>query len=190
MTVKKEVSLLPESENPNSFNSRLIKWLTTVGRVVIIFTELLVVAAFVSRFWLDRQNADLSEIIRQQQAILTTTKDFENQFSFLQQKLKIIKDFYTNEPDYDQKINSLISSTPDNIIYDNLSVSQDEEINKTVATLSLTAYKEESIIDFITNLMLNPNIQTVNINRIEKKSQESQYLINIYLIFNSSSLKT
>jgi len=190
MTVKKEVSLLPESENPNSFNSRLVKWLTTVGRVVIVFTELLVIIAFVSRFWLDRQNADLSEVIRQQRAILNTTKDFEDQFSFLQQKLKIIKDFYTNEPSYDSKINSLISSTPDNIIYNNLSISKDEETKKTVANLSLTSYKEESIVDFITNLMLNPDIQTVNINKIEKKAQENQYLISIYLIFKDSPSKT
>jgi hypothetical protein len=187
MIVKKEASLLPESENSNSFNFRFIKWVTTVGRVVIVFTELLVVSAFVSRFWLDRQNSDLSEVIRQQEAILKTTKDFENQFSFLQQKLKIIKDFYGNEPDYNTKISSLISSTPENIIYDNLSVAKDEKTNKTTASLSLTAYREESIVDFITNLMLNPDIQTVNINNIEKKDQENQYLISISLIFNSPS---
>ncbi|MEI8067370.1 MAG: hypothetical protein WCG91_00265 [Candidatus Shapirobacteria bacterium] len=190
MTIKKEVSLLPESENPNSLNSRVIKWLTTVGRVVIIFTELIVVTAFASRFWLDRRNADLSEIIRQQQAILNTTKDFENQYSFLQQKLKIIRDFYSNDPAYNTKITSLISSTPDNIVYDNLSLSKDETLNKTVASISLTAYKEDSIVDFITNLMLNPDIQTVNINKIEKKAQENKYSINISLVFKTPTPKT
>lgn len=187
MTAKKEVSLLPESENPNSFNARLIKWLTNVGRAIIIITELLVVIAFISRFWLDRRNADLSDIIRQQQAILDTTKDFEKEYSFLQQKLKIIKNFYANQPDYGQKIDSLIQSTPQDIIYNNLSMVSDKTTHKISANLSLIAYNESSIVDFITNLTLNSDIESVNLNQIEKKSRENRYSISISLVFKAAT---
>ncbi len=189
MTAKKEVSLLPESENPNSFSARLTKWLTNVGRVVIIVTELLVVTAFISRFWLDRRNADLSEVIRQQQAILATTKDFEKEYSFLQQKLKIIKDFYANQPDYSQKIDSLIQSTPEDIIYDNMSMFRDKTSNKIMANVALTAYTEASIVDFITNLTLNPDIESVDLNQIDKRSRENKYSISISLVFKTAVAK-
>lgn len=183
MTTKKEISLLPESENPNSFNSRLIKWLTGVGRVVIIITELLVIIAFISRFSLDRKNSDLSEVMRQQQAILETTKDFEKELTFLQQKLKIIKEFYDNEPEYNKKITSLINSTPADIVYDNLRINKDD--GNVAASVALTAYREDSIVDFIANLMVNPEIMTVDIDKIEKKARENKYSINLSLVFNT-----
>ena len=71
---------MPDSYNPNSFNARFIKWLTTIGRWVMTLTELIVISAFISRFWLDRKNSDLSDLIRQKQAILESTQYFESEF--------------------------------------------------------------------------------------------------------------
>lgn len=187
MAVKKEVSLLPNSENPNSFSSRLIKWSTTTGRVVIIFTELIVVCAFISRFWLDRKNSDLSETLRQKSAILQSTQSFESEFKQLQQKLSSIKVFYASQPKYDQQLNSLIKSTPEEIYYKDIILNQDEKTLETVITSNLIAYREDVIVNFITNLMINPDIKQVDIKRIEKKSKENQYDVLISLVFNSST---
>jgi hypothetical protein len=190
MAIKKEISLLPEAENPNSFSARLFKWLTTVGRWVIVVTELIVISAFISRFWLDRKNADLSEIIRQQQAILQSTQDFEAEFNSLQQRLKLIKDFYAKQPQYNQQIAVLIDSTPKDLIYDNLSIKHDSQLNQTTADASLLAFQESSIVNFITNLMLNPDIQSVNINQIEKKDKENNYSLFISVVFKNLPSKT
>jgi Tfp pilus assembly protein PilN len=185
MAVKKEVSLLPNSENPNSFSSRLIKWSTTTGRVVIIFTELIVVCAFISRFWLDRKNSDLSEILRQKTSILQNTQAFESEFKQLQQKLSSIKSFYANQPKYDQQLDSLIKSTPEEIYYKDINITQDEKTSETIINSNLIAYREDLIVNFITNLMVNPDIKQVDIKRIEKKSKENQYDVIISLVFNS-----
>jgi len=190
MAVKKELSLLPEAENPNSFSARLFYWLTTVGRWVIVLTELIVVSAFISRFWLDRKNSDLSEVLRQQQAILESTQDFEKEFSLFQQKLKTIKNFYSNEPNYDQKIISFVNSTPQDIVFNNLSVKKDNTSGNITANASLTAYNEDSIVSFISNLMLNPDIQNVDVDKIEKKDKENNYSVSVSLVFKNSISKT
>lgn len=184
MIAKKEISLLPAEENLNSPGARILRWLTTIGRFVIVFTELIVICAFISRFWLDRQNADLSEIIRQQKAILETTKDFEDEYSLLQGKLKTIKDLALRKSDYGTKINSLVNSTPSDIIYDDLTISKQNQ--KITATVSLTVLKETSITDFIANLTLNPDIETVDIQKIEKKPRENKYSIDIFVIFKDA----
>jgi len=189
MAAKKELSLLPESENPNSISARIFYWLTTVGRWVIVLTELIVVSAFISRFWLDRKNSDLSEVIRQQEAILESTQDFEKEFTLFQQKLKTIKNFYSQETDYDQKITSLVTSTRRDIVFSNLSVKKNES-NNIVADASFTAYNEDSIVDFIDNLMLNPDIKSVDINRIEKRDHENNYSVSVSLVFKNSTEKT
>ncbi|MDD2224646.1 MAG: hypothetical protein PHP97_00590 [Candidatus Shapirobacteria bacterium] len=190
MAIKKELSLLPESENPRSFRVRFFKWITTTGRVTIILTELIVISVFFSRFWLDRKNSDLSEIARQKQAILESAIPFEVEFTGLQKRLSFIKNFYSNQPEYNKQINSLVSSTPTDIFYNRISISTDEKTKITTINTSLIGYKEESIVSFITNLTLNPDISKVNITKIEKKEKENQYLISIVLQFNANKTKT
>jgi len=190
MAIKKEPSLLPESENPRSFEARFLKWLTTIGRITIVLTELIVISVFISRFWLDRKNSDLSEIVRQKQAILESTAPFETEFIKLQKRLSFIKNFYSNQLGYDKQINSLISSTPTDLFYNQISVSMDEKTQNTIINASLIAYKEESIVSFITNLTLNPDIKQVDITKIEKKEKENQYSISIVLHFNTNNIKT
>jgi len=190
MVTKKELSLLPESENPRSFGARFFKWLTTTGRVVIIVTEFIVISVFISRFWLDRKNSDLSEVVRQKQAILESTTPFITEFIGLQKRLSFIKDFYSNQPNYNQQINSLVSSTPSDLFYNKIFVFTDEKTKTTVITTSLSAYKEESIVLFITNLMLNPDIDQVNISKIEKKEKENQYSVSLTLNFKKASIAT
>jgi hypothetical protein len=185
MPAKKEISLLPDEENIDSFSARALRWLTTVGRYVIVLTELIVICAFLSRFWLDRTNSDLSEVIRQQQAILASTGSFETEYTQLQQRLNTIKNFYQNQPEYQTKIQALTDSTPLDITYTNLTLTQDTS-NHTTADIQFSAYQESSIVNFITNLIVNPQISSVNIQTIEKKTKENIYHVDLSLIFGKN----
>ncbi len=182
---KKEASLLPDSENVNSFGNRFLRWVTTVGRFVIVFTELIVISAFLSRFWLDRKNSDLSETIRQQKAILASIQDFEKEYNLLQQRLKFVKEFYLNRPTFIPQIKSLMESTPPDIVYQTLNIGTNPKDGKVVANLELEAFKESSIVDFVTNLSVNPNIDSVYVNTISKLPKANNYLIKINLVFNN-----
>jgi hypothetical protein len=188
MPVKKEISLLPDEENVNTFSARAIKWVTTAGRFVMVFTELIVICAFLSRFWLDRTNSDLSEVVRQQKAILESTKDFEKEYSLLQKRLKLIKNFYQGQPQYQNKITSLAESTPLDITFEHLRVDRNPVTNQTTASIGILAYSESSIIDFITNLVLNPAVSSVDIEAIEKKPKDSKYTINLLLTFTKDQV--
>jgi Tfp pilus assembly protein PilN len=184
MPAKKEISLLPEEENLDSFSARAINWLTNVGRYVIVFTELIVICAFLSRFWLDRINSDLSEVIRQQQAILDSTSSFKTEYSNLQQRLNVIKSFYQDQPEYQSKIQTISESTPLDITLTKLTLDQNQ--SNVSASLSFSAYQEDSIVNFITNLIVNPNIATVDIQTIEKKTRENTYRVDLSLVFGKN----
>ena len=186
MANKKELSLLPDAENPNSFSARAIKWLTTVGRWVIVLTELVVIVAFVSRFWLDRKNSDLSEVIRQRQAILASTHGFEEEFKSFQERLVYVRSFYENQPKYDEKVDILVKSTPTDLTYKSISIRQDKKSGDITISASLIAFNEKSIVDFIKNLKLNTNIDSVNINNIEKKSNDNNYSVSVSVVFRNT----
>ena len=185
MAIKKELSLLPDAENPNSLSARVLKWLTTVGRWVIVLTELVVIVAFVSRFWLDRKNSDLSEVIRQRQAILASTRGFEEEFKSFQRRLIYVRNFYENQPDYDEKIDILVKSTPNDLTYKSISIKQDKKNSDITVSASLIAFNEKSIVDFVKNLKLNPKIDSANINNIEKKANENNYSLSVSVVFKS-----
>jgi len=181
MAVRKELSLLPEESNNNSFTARLIRYLTTVGRYIIVFTELIVISAFVSRFWLDRQNSDLAENIRQQKAILESTTEFETEYISLQSRLKYIDTQYKAQPKYVANIKSISSSLPQDVFLQNLSFSESN------AQISVYSYQEDSLVNLIVNLSLNPDISAVDIRKIEKKTKDTRYFVDISLKFNNKN---
>lgn len=184
MPIKKELSLLPNELNNNSFSARTIHYLTSVGRYIIVFTELIVISAFISRFWLDRQNSDLSESLRQQKAILESTADFEKEYSLLQSRLNYIETSYHNQPNYLQHIKALTSSIPTDVFFQNF------DVDYTSAQISVYSYQENSLIDMIVSLSLNPDINTVDIRKIEKKSKDSKYFVDVYLKFKEKNAKS
>ena len=53
--------------------------------------------AFLSRFWLDAQNTDLNELIKQKQAVLAASSSFEKKFKDTQARLKIFSNFTSEE---------------------------------------------------------------------------------------------
>jgi len=184
MLGKREPSLLPEEENADTITAKILRYLTTVGRVIIILTELIVISAFISRFWLDRRNSDLSEIVRQQKAILATTVEFEKEYSLLQQRLKVVKKLLSENPDFFGPINALVKSTPPEIVYDNLNLKDTtDQSAPPIATLNLYSYREDSLVEFISNLMVNPTIKSVSVNKIEKKVRDTRYLVNLTIEF-------
>jgi hypothetical protein len=187
MPGKKEISLLPNEVNQNTPLARLLHWLTTVGRFIIVFTELIVISAFISRFWLDRKNSDLSEIIRQQKAILASTSNFEKEYSSLQSRLKYIDTFYQNRPDYQTQIKKISGSLPPDIYFENFTIGQDEKNPKILtAYINLYTYREDLIVEFITNLTANPSITNLNVQKIEKKAKDSRYYIDVSLSLKSN----
>lgn len=186
MPYKKEISLLPDKDNPNSLSGRLLAWISNVGRYVIVFTELIIIGIFFSRFSLDRTNSDLSEAIRQKRAMLNSTRQFEKDYGILQEKIKTIKNFNEEDNDYGNKIIYLADRTPSDIIYENLSLNKVNGV--LTASLSLIAYSEKSLVDFITNLSIkneNNPINSIDIKNIEKKAKENKYNITLQLAFKN-----
>jgi Tfp pilus assembly protein PilN len=84
-----QINLLPEREFAGTVTGRILSWIISTFRVIVIATEILVMTAFLSRFWLDAQNTDLNEEIEQKRAILAASQDFEKQFKDTQQRLRI-----------------------------------------------------------------------------------------------------
>lgn len=95
---KESIELLPEKEFEElSLSKKLTTWIISVGRVVIIVTELIAFSVFVGRIKLDRELTDLTDALENQLIILQNAKEFERDFKDLQERLEIIRDLRQNQ---------------------------------------------------------------------------------------------
>ena len=177
---KKEISLLPEQNAAEIVAGKFVKCILSVGRYIVIFTELIVIGAFMSRFWLDRKNSDLSEKIRQQKAILTSTQIFEMEFRDFQMRVNKISDGIQEKYLPVEALDLVAASLPTDVLLSDFRYSKEKEGIK--ASLKAQIFSEAGLAEFIDRLIDNPSIATVQIGTIEKEEGKGgmtiQFIVN------------
>jgi len=67
--------------------------------------------------------------------------------------------------------------------YEEISLSSNEKTSQISATVEAFSYQEDVVIDFIVNLKLNPDISSVNVQKIEKKTKDSKFYLTLLITF-------
>ena len=113
MPARRSVNLLPQDAFANSFAGKFLFFSITIGRYVVVFTELIVILAFLSRFFLDRQISDLNDRLKEQVGVIDASRDFEQNFRLVQARLTEAKTLSAGQlgaTAFLDKITPLISS--------------------------------------------------------------------------------
>jgi len=85
---KKGINLLPVDRFSLTTAGRIFKWLLGTFRYIVIAVEMIVMLAFLSRFWLDAKNADLNDEIKQKETRIKASQETEKEMLSIQKKLK------------------------------------------------------------------------------------------------------
>ena len=164
------INLLPQEEFRISPVGRILHWATTTFRTIVIITELIVIVAFLSRFWLDAKNADLNDIIRQNQSIIESYKDFETEFRQVQQRIKIFSEM-TQSSTLGSLMMQAINLLPEDVNL--VSISQVENSLQ----IKASSASERSIVQFITNLLNNPAFKEVKVASAVASSENQSVIV-------------
>ena len=100
------INLLPQEEFAASTWGRVLAWLLSTFRTIVIISEMIVMGAFLSRFWLDAKNTDLTDAIIQRTAVVSSYANFEADFRSVQKKLTIFGLLADPKPDAQKIIES------------------------------------------------------------------------------------
>ena len=169
---KKSVSInLVRSQE--SFVDRFIKWALSVGRLLVILTELVALLTFFYRFTLDRQLIDLHGKIIQEQTVVNYLKDQEDTYRNLQDRIALASKYGVQEKDKIKIFKDIASFAPDGLIFNNYSVVEDG------VRISGEATDISSISTFVDALKKYPPIGRVVIDKIENKPLEATIDIEI-----------
>jgi len=180
---KKEISLLADQSFDFTLLGRVVGWLTTIGRFIVIFTELVVIGAFISRFWLDRKNSDLSADLRQKRAILESASEFEDDFRAVQNQISRGKALAVGSEDLVSPLTTVAQKIPDDIIVDDYKFNTLSE--RQTVSLSILVYSESSLAQFINNIITDPSIESVRVGMIKREKLSSGTNIKLQVNFKS-----
>lgn len=162
---KREIELLPKEEWEKTPFSRLLKWILTVGRYIVIITELVVILAFLSRFKLDRDLTNLYEDIKQKQAIIESASGFEDEFRFLQKRLTIINELEKEQSTTEKIIGELVALIPLDVALNNISATNKE------VSLTAIALSEQGLASFLSNLKSSTKFEKLVLSNISSGTE-------------------
>jgi Tfp pilus assembly protein PilN len=142
---KQEINLLPEREFAGTVTGRVLSWIISTFRVIVIVTEILVMVAFLARFWLDAQNTDLNDDIDKKKAVLLASTEFESQYKDVQKRLKVFASLANNQPS-SKFISAVSTALPPDVLLSDIS-----KLSEELQLEGLTT-NERSIQQFVVNL--------------------------------------
>lgn len=114
------INLLPKDEFERSFLGKFLKWALTVGRYIVIGTELVVISSFLARFSLDRQMTDLNEAIATKKNVLASYVTIETQVRALQTRLNLVKELTGEQLGIVPLMKTTAQVTPLDVVYTSL----------------------------------------------------------------------
>lgn len=182
MPIKKSkiINLLPQEEFEGSTTGRVLKWALSTFRVMVIITELIVMGAFLSRFWFDSRNSDLDDEINSSKAQVLAYSDIETEFRLNQKKLNIAKSLYS-EPELDGLFTNVSKLMPIDVNLQSVLISNND------LTIKAQSLSEQSIVQFLINLEDYKALEDINLAQISSSQDNSAitiFSINAKIVSN------
>lgn len=162
-TIAIDINLVPQDPFFATPLGRTMQWALSAGRYIVMFTELVVVVSFMTRFYLDRQVTDLNLEIANNQAVVESYGDFEQEFRDTQTKIEQYRQIEqtANIVDVFPALSEVI---PDGVELDSMEITSDK------AAITGSVQSQRSLNLLINNLQLSPKFTNVVVSTIESQS--------------------
>lgn len=167
---KHSINLLPQEEFESSTLGRILKWALSTFRVIVIITEIVVVGAFLSRFWLDARIADLNDAIKQREAVVLASSEFEQEFRNTQEQLRIFSEIADNPSAPGSVLETVSSYLPNDIFLTAFSFLEKE------ARISGISASERGIAVLIANLEQIEEFEDISLTQLDSVEGEVSQL--------------
>ena len=167
-SVTKKINLLPKDRLQSGLIGKLLNWAIHVGRYVVVFTELIVIGAFLYRFGLDRQLTDLNEKIQQEKIVVVAYEELEGNFRRLQDQLKLIKEQGEMGLEMEKVLANISQITPIDATYSKINV------GKKVVLLEGEVLSDVGLATLLNEAQKNDYFEEINLESVSSPEEGSQ----------------
>ena len=173
--IPRQVNLIPQEGLSSTTSGKILLWILSTFRIILIITEIFVIGAFISRFWLDAKNTDLSEEIKDTKSVIESLSSFEDDFKDVQNRLSIYNSYKENKGKINSDIKTIISYKPGGIYF--------ESIHADLNNISISAVSpsEIEIQQYMINLRSSDSFENIKFRSItfDNKNQNMRFLISV-----------
>lgn len=162
----RQINLLQKEDFEKKPLGKFLNWALTVGRWIVVFTELIVILAFLSRFKLDTDLADLHDKIKEKQFIVVNSAGFETTFRSIQNRIIKIQGLEINQLNVNKILEEFQRIMPSDVIIKNLTCKEK------VLTITGTSLNESSLNLLVNNLYGSPIFTQTQIANIMKGGEK------------------
>ncbi len=149
--VKRKTSLLDE----------ILRWTLSVGRLLVIVTEIVAFSTFIYRFSLDRTLIDLHTEIKNKQAIVESLKEREITYRRLQERVLAASVTSQRSGRNIKILDEVVELTPSEITFNSFTIDNGEvTINSNINSVS-------SLSNFVSALRAYSEFTSVNVKNIQ-----------------------
>ena len=168
------LNLLDSLEQEQNQWDQVANWALTIGRWIVILTEIVVIGALIFRFNIDKQLSNLRRTVEQNRQLLENSlQRSEQRFHHTQLRLNLLAQDIQQQHDYADLLLTVAKSIPDqgialNKITPTPSTSRQATKQPTSPSLRLTgvADKEEYVSGFVHQLRLSGKFTRVTVKNL------------------------
>lgn len=168
-----KINLLIHKGEEIKLHIKLLKWLLTSGRYIVIFVEIIVIGAFVYRYKLDADLADLQEKIKEQIPYVQSLGGDEVLIRQTQFQLATVKQIRKGSPNFAQVLKRIASLTPQTVKLTNIGLDRSQSFSKTSLTISGQAPSSLELTAFINALQKDSTFIGITLTNISFDTQTS-----------------
>ena len=152
---------------------KFVDWALTIGRILVIITEIIALSAFIYRFGLDRQLIDLHSKIKQEETLVAAFKNKEETYRNLQDRIKLASTLSSSSQEKIKLFQDVVSLAPEGMTIEQFSISENSiSINTRYNSVS-------SLSAFINALKAYKPIKSVSVNTIENRLSTAELVVSI-----------
>lgn len=179
-----DVNLLPKDPFSESSLGKFLAWSLSVGRYIVIFTELVVILTFLSRFTLDRQLTNQNESLLNKQALLDAYTDMETQIQDIQTKAQTI-DQLEQDPKLFPALEFVLTNTPDTIQFSEVNLRQGKLV------ITANAFSSKTLSQFVDILRAESQFQNIEIDQLNTSEKDTgiEFIVRTDIVSPSTGSK-
>lgn len=158
------LDLLKPQSNPEKILVKIMRWVLSTGRYLLIFVEGIVLLAFIARFKLDGDLANKKEAIEQQTAYIEALRNTEILIRQTQLKLSTIAAAKTSSIDYPGILKKIADQTPLGVKI--IGINLGKNINQANVQINGKAQNNNDVTSFVNGLKEDQSFSDVTITSI------------------------
>ena len=152
-----QINLLPTSAFERSAAGKIIAWFFNIGKYLLIVIELIIISAFIFRFFLDKKLTDINEGIKEKHQELQSFGNLERDFLALQEKIANLKKLEGQQLPFAQSLTAISQFMPSDIYLTKFSLNQED------LSLEAISLSEASLSTFLLGLQKSERFEEIDL---------------------------